>query len=219
VRLLRVLQEKTFEPVGSSEAINVDVRVLAATNVDLGELVQEGTFREDLYYRLNVVPLHIPALRERREDIPLLVEHFLEVFSRENDKDVRRLSREVLDLLMAYDWPGNVRELENCIERAVVMSQSGVFTAELLPQSVRNPSGRPAAPPTPAHAEQALDELIAGLRRDRPAQLHEAVIALVEKRLIAHVLSAHDGVQTRTARELGISRNTLRARMEQYGLA
>jgi len=216
VRLLRVLQEKTFERVGSSEQVTVDVRVVAATNVKLEDMVERGDFREDLFYRLNVLPIHLPPLRDRREDIPALVEHFIDVFSRENTKQVTHISREVLDMLSAYDWPGNVRELENCIERAVVMSQSGRFTAELLPEPIRRgPRHRPILRGEPA---EALEPVIARLRRTEQGNLHNAVIRLVEKSLIQYVLAANDGVQTRTARELGISRNTLRDRMRQYAI-
>ena len=212
-RLLRVLQEKEFEPVGSSEATKVDVRVLAATNVDLAERVKERTFREDLYYRLNVVPVHLPPLRERREDIPPLIEHFMEVFSRENGKAVDRLSREALDLLVGYDWPGNVRELENCVERAIVLGRTGTITADLLPEAICRPLGSAGGRP-----EDVLRPLIARLRRTARGHLYGATIQMVERALVRHVLEANNHVQTRTARELGVSRNTLRDRMRAYGL-
>ena len=218
VKLLRVLQEKEFERVGSSAVVKVDVRVVAATNVDLAKKVEDGAFREDLYYRLNVVPVHVPPLRERKEDIPLLVEHFMDAFSEENRKRVSKLSREALDLLLAHDWPGNVRELENCIERAIVLSQTGTLTAELLPESIR--SGRRHAPQAEpkGQPQDSLIPLVARLRRTAHGDLYDTVIQLVEKALISHVLSANDGVQTRAARELGVSRNTLRDRMKAYGL-
>ncbi|KPK63929.1 MAG: hypothetical protein AMK73_04895 [Planctomycetes bacterium SM23_32] len=217
VKLLRVLQEKEFEPVGSSEVVNADVRVVCATNVDLGRTVKEGAFREDLFYRLNVVPIYVPPLRERQEDIPLLLEHFMEVFSRENRKRVTRLSREALDLLMAYDWPGNVRELENCVERAIVLSQTGTITAELLPEPMREAVRRPRPEPQ-TDPREALLPFIASVRRTAPGQVYDAVIAAVERVLFSHVLAANDSVQTRAARELGVSRNTLRDRIQAYGL-
>ncbi len=217
VKLLRVLQEKEFERVGASQAVRVDVRVVAATNVDLADRVNAGGFRQDLYYRLNVLPIRLPPLRERREDIPLLVEHFMGVFSREDDKQVDKLSREALDMLTAYDWPGNVRELENCIERAIVLTRTATITVELLPESICAPRRRPR--PEPARdLREALLPLIAELRRGSDGELYDEVIGLVERTLIAHVLAANGGVQTRTARELGISRNTLRARIASYGL-
>ena len=136
VKLLRVLQEREFEPVGGERTIQVDVRVVAATNKDLVKETREGRFREDLYYRLNVIPIHLPPLRERREDVPLLVNHFLEKYNRENEKNLSRISPEALDRLLGYPWPGNVRELENCIERAVVMSPADALTAGLLPEDI-----------------------------------------------------------------------------------
>ena len=217
VKLLRVLQEREFERVGSSQVVKADVRVVAATNVELARKVAEGAFREDLFYRLNVVPIKMPPLRERQEDTPLLVEHFMEIFSKQNNKQVTRLSREVLDLLMQYDWPGNVRELENCIERAVVLSQRGMITAELLPEAIRL-GGRRPRPLSTGEPREALEALIVELRRSAKGDLHETLIKMVEKALIAHVLAANDGVQTRVAKELGVSRNTLRDRMKAYGL-
>ncbi len=138
VKLLRVLQEGEFEPVGGTQTVRVDVRVVAATNTDLKEVIRQGRFRQDLYYRLNVVPIHLPPLRERREDIPMLVDHFLEKYNRENGKTVTKISREVLDHLLAYSWPGNVRELENCIEHAVVMSPGKTLSISLLTAEVLN---------------------------------------------------------------------------------
>ena len=122
-KLLRVLQEKEFEPLGSARTIKVDIRVIAATNKDLTKEVKEGRFREDLYYRLNVVPITMPPLRERKEDIPPLADHFLAVYREKNRKPLKGISGKALDLLVRYDWPGNIRELENCIERAVIMAR------------------------------------------------------------------------------------------------
>ncbi len=136
VKLLRVLQEREFEPVGSPNTIAVDVRVVTATSKDLKEEVHKGLFREDLYYRLNVIPIHLPPLRERREDIPLLIDHFLEKFNHENHKNVRKLSRKVLDIFLEYPWPGNVRELENCMERVVVMIEGDTLSADFLPTEI-----------------------------------------------------------------------------------
>jgi len=141
----------------------------------------------------------------------------MEAFSKENRKRVSKLSREALDLLVAYEWPGNVRELENCIERAIVLSQTGTITAELLPEALRVAHRRPQ-PEVRVELEDALSPLIARLRRSASGEVYETVIGLVEKAVIAHVLAANDGVQTRTARELGVSRNTLRDRMKAYGL-
>jgi len=137
VKLLRVLQEREFERVGDTAVVKVDVRVIAATNVDLQEEVAKGTFREDLFYRLNVVPIYLPPLRNRREDVPRLIDHFLDKFNGVNGRNLKKISREMLSILMRYPWPGNVRELENAIERAVVLSNGDEFGEELLPLNIR----------------------------------------------------------------------------------
>src|SRR5580693_6702304 len=136
-KLLRVIQEREFMRLGGTETIKVDVRILAAANIDLLGLVHEGRFREDLYHRLNVIALHLPPLRERREDVPLLLEHFLRRFSEENQRPLRTFSPAALKLLMDYDWPGNVRELENAVERGVVLSTQGLLEPDLLPEAIR----------------------------------------------------------------------------------
>jgi two-component system response regulator HydG len=135
-KLLRVLQEKEFEPLGSTRTVKVDVRVIAASNKDLEREVKEGRFREDLFYRLNVVPVSLPALRERKEDIPALAIHFFAVYRDKNKKETKDISRKAMDLLMRYDWPGNIRELENCVERAVILARG----KSLPPQTFRQPS-------------------------------------------------------------------------------
>jgi DNA-binding NtrC family response regulator len=141
VKLLRVLQEREFERVGGNQTIKVDVRIVATTNRDLTTAVSEQQFREDLYYRLSVVPIHLPPLRERKGDIPLLIGHFLKKFGEKDKKKVSNLSRDALSLLMAYDWPGNVRELENAVERAVVLSKGDTIIPDYLPRHIRDTSG------------------------------------------------------------------------------
>jgi DNA-binding NtrC family response regulator len=183
-RLLRALQEGEIRPVGTNEAVTVDVRVLAATNKDLQKLVQEGKFREDLYYRLNVVAIHLPPLRERREDIALLAEHFAAKHGRGDGAAIAPAARE---LLVAHDWPGNVRELENVIARALALNPAGVVVPEDLPDKVRG-----ARPPLP----------IAG-GQERPT------LAEVERRYAAQVLGETGGNKTRAAEILGIDRKTL----------
>ena len=146
VKLLRVLQEHEFERVGDTQTIRVDTRVIAASNRDLPEEVEAGRFREDLYYRLNVVTIYLPPLRERREDIPELVAHFIRIYNRENDRDVPRIEPEAMQALVDYDWPGNVRELQNYIERAIVLAPGSELTRDLLPEAIlgkRRPSDRP----------------------------------------------------------------------------
>jgi Nif-specific regulatory protein len=135
--LLRVLQEKEFERVGGHKTTKTDVRVIAATNKNLEEAVEDGSFRGDLYYRLNVFPIYMPPLRERKTDILLLADHFLEKYAQENGKDIRRFSTPAIDMLMNYHWPGNVRELENCIERAVLLCEEGVIHSYHLPPTLQ----------------------------------------------------------------------------------
>src|SRR5438045_7601947 len=137
VKLRRVLQEREFERVGDTQTVKSDVRVIAATNVDLQEQVAKGTFREDLFYRLNVVSVYLPPLRNRREDIPRLIDHFLDKYNAINGRSLKRISRDLLNILLRYPWPGNVRELENAIERSVVLSRDEDFTEDLLPLSIR----------------------------------------------------------------------------------
>jgi two-component system response regulator AtoC len=192
VHLLRVLEEKEFNRVGGNEFIKVDVRVVSATNRDMKEAVASGQFREDLYYRLNVVTIDLPPLREREEDIPLLTEHFLEKFTAENQKEVSSFSPEVTDFLLKYQWPGNVRELENTIERAVILTQnSEIQLADLLQKS--SPLVSSALP------GRSLEE--------------------VEKNHIISILNETGRNYTRAAKILGISRATLYSRVKTYGLS
>jgi len=223
VKLLRVLQEREFEPVGSELTVRSDVRLVAATSKDLKEEVACGRFREDLYYRLNVIAIHLPPLRERREDIPILVDHFLERYNRLNEKKVTRISREVLDLLVRYPWPGNVRELENCIERAVVMSDSDSLAPELLPEEIT--SYRPGAQAGfrgPARVRsagplgRAIREFI-DTRDDLEAAWREAT-RIVEETVLRRALEVPSLSQRELARKLGLSRVTLRKRLREYGL-
>jgi Nif-specific regulatory protein len=221
VRLLRVLQEREFERVGGTQTIKVDVRVVAATNVDLEEQMSRGDFREDLYYRLNVIPIFIPPLRDRREDIPFLVEHFLEKYGSQYDKKVTKISREVLDALTEFPWPGNVRELESCIERAVVLSQDASISMNLLPLSIRTFRQEGAAKEPTGSPEQVISALVAKLRPERAGAisgLYERVISRVEKALLTQALERNDHVRIRAAKELGLSRNTLSKKMRQLGI-
>jgi Nif-specific regulatory protein len=160
VKLLRVLQEKEFERVGGYETIKADVRFIAATNKNLEQAVEDGTFRGDLYYRLNVFPIYMPPLRERRTDILLLADHFLEQYAKENQKDIRRFSTPAIDMLMQYHWPGNVRELENCIERAVLLCQEGVIHSYHLPPTLQTAEESDTLP------DRSLEEAVANLERE-----------------------------------------------------
>lgn len=201
-KLLRVIQEREFERIGGTKAINTDVRIIAATNVNLKQAVQEKQFREDLYYRLNVIPIHLPPLRERREDISLLVEHFLRKYNREFSKEIRGLSKGAMAVLQEYDWPGNVRELENIIERSVALARGPVVTLQDLPLDLA------LFPVGPAEPRGAL----AGYPTLREAKLQ------FERQLILRVLERTQWNQTEAARILGVHRNTLQLKLASLGL-
>ena len=218
-KVLRVLQEGEFDRLGGGKTVKVDVRLLAATNRDLAKEVAAGRFREDLYYRLKIISIHLPPLRERREDVPALVNYFLARFAAEYVSPLQYVAEPAMAKLGAYAWPGNVRELENCLRRAVLVSQGDV----LLPEHVRlegqpeTAGGAEAATPETAVAQKiaALLPEILAVAGKRP---HANLIDLVEKALIAQALDACKQNQVRTARMLGISRNTLRHRMKKFGL-
>jgi two-component system response regulator PilR (NtrC family) len=199
-KLLRVMQERDFMRLGGMETIKVDVRIIAATNCDLRQMMEEGRFREDLYYRLHVINIFLPPLRERKEDVPLLAQHFLEKFGDENSKRGLELTAEALDLLMDYDWPGNIRELENVIERAVVLSSGSKIGAELIPDYVRSTPNfhipRFVVPPEGISFKDVITD--------------------VEKRLIESTLEAAGGVQKRAAELLKIKPTTLNEMIKRY---
>jgi two-component system NtrC family response regulator len=191
VTLLRVLQNREFERVGGNKTIKVDVRVIAATNKDLMEEIGKGHFREDLYYRLNVVHIEVPPLRDRKEDLPLLIRYFLERFAKEmKKKEVPTLAPEVMGALLAYDWPGNVRELENMLERAIILSSKPIIHLEDLPFTSIIPSG---------------------------AKLND-VLELIEKKMITQALIIAGNVQAHAAELLGIEKNLLKYKMKKYAL-
>ncbi|MBI4414013.1 MAG: sigma-54-dependent Fis family transcriptional regulator, partial [candidate division NC10 bacterium] len=208
VKLLRVLQDRLFRRVGGTEDIGVDVRVIAATNKHLADLIRKGTFREDLFYRLNVIPIHLPSLRERPEDIPLLVEGFVGRFCQQNRRPVKPVSEEAMALLARYPWPGNVRELENALERAIALEQSDVLTAASLPEEIR--SWQPTeATPAAALAPPTIP----------PGGLNlEDVVSQVERKLLLEALEKAGGVQTKAAQILGINFRSFRYRLKKYGL-
>ena len=218
VKLLRVLQQQEFERVGDTRTIRVDCRVVAATNRDLLTEVEEGRFREDLYYRLNVVPIYLPALRERGDDIIALVQHFLEVYAARNRKPVLNLSSEVEEHLRNYHWPGNVRELQNYVERAVVLARGDEFTDDLLPGHVRGLAPVRVGRKSGRDYEDLCAELVSMSLTKTKDNIYQNVVSMVEKELISQVLKASQGVQTRTASKLGINRNTLHKKIEEYGL-
>ncbi len=197
-KLLRALQEREIERIGGSRTVKVDVRIIAATNVNLKQAVRDRAFREDLYYRLNVVPLTVPPLRERREDIPLLVVHFVRKYNREFGKAVRGISPGALPVLLDYDWPGNVRELENIIERSIALARGPVIYLRDLPLDLALPD--------------------AAARSDEPGLSLREARERFERQFILRVLEGVDWNQSRAARLLGLHRNTLTARLADWGL-
>jgi len=195
VKLLRVLQQKEFERVGGTETLSADVRIIAATNRNLAEMVEQGSFREDLFYRLNVIPMEIPALRERKEDIPLLLEHFINKYAEKMKREKLVIDDNALNCLVNYSWKGNIRELENLVERMVILSRSNVVKIEDLPKEVKvkdNPESPFYLPDT-------------GIKLDE-----------VEKDLIAQAMNRTENNQTKAAKLLGISRHTLLYRLDKY---
>jgi len=195
-KLLRVLQQKTFERVGGSKPVRVDLRIIAATNRNLPEMVEKGTFREDLYYRLNVFPITIPPLRDRSSDVILLADHFAGKCAEEAGREVKRISTPALNMLMAYHWPGNVRELENVIERAVILADDGVIHGYNLPPSLQT-------------STETGTTFGCGL---------EAKIQAVEYEMIVEALKTHQGNMTEAAKELGLTRRILGLRMEKHAI-
>jgi transcriptional regulator with PAS, ATPase and Fis domain len=197
VKLLRALQVREVIPVGATEPVAVDVRIIAATNRDLDEEIRRGAFRSDLFYRLNVIPLHLPPLRERRDDVPVLAEHFLTRLAQARGRTPPKLTAEALTLLQEYDWPGNVRELENALERAVVLSGGGDIATESLPDRITDRVARPLVsdhlPPNPT-------------------------LEIIERAYIHWVLQSEGGNKGRTAEVLGIDPSTLYRKLVRYGL-
>lgn len=196
VKLLRVLQEKEFERVGGHETIKTDVRIIAATNKNLEQAVEDGAFRSDLYYRLNVFPIYMPPLRERKTDILLLADHFLERYARENQKDIRRFSTPAIDMLMQYHWPGNVRELENCIERAVLLCEEGVIHSYHLPPTIQT-------------AEESDTVLATSL---------EDAVANLEREMIVDALKTTRGNMAKAANLLETTERKFAYKAKRYGV-
>ena len=197
-KILRVLQEREFEPIGSSETVKVDTRIITATNKNLQEEVKANRFREDLYYRINVVNLTVPSLRERRDDIPLLVDFFLKRYAKKNHRNLKGFTPKAMDLLMRYDWPGNIRELENVVERSVIMMRGDFITPDEFPGVLKS---------LDPEYEQISAEMLSG------KSLKE-----MEKAMIMRTLQETDGNRTRAAEILGISRRTLQLKLKEYGV-
>jgi len=198
IKLLRFLQERSFIRLGGKETISVDVRIIAATNEDLRESVNKGSFRKDLYYRVNVIPVEIPPLRERRDDIPLLIRHFIEKFSSKTGKKISGISKEAEDMLVRYKWEGNVRELENVIERAITITDDEIIGTDDLPDDVKNKIQRIEQSASPYFAELTLFD--------------------VEKLHIENVLKAADGNKSKASRILGIDYSTLLRKLKSMDI-
>ncbi|HMK51497.1 MAG TPA: sigma-54 dependent transcriptional regulator, partial [Thermodesulfobacteriota bacterium] len=201
-KILRFLEEKEFNRVGGSKTIKVDVRLITATNKDLNQLIKKGSFREDLYYRINVVPIVIPPLRERKEDIPLLVEHFINKFNVENSKEVKGIDKEALEWIMQYDWPGNVRELENLIERVIALTFSEYIQVNELPLSFKN------LPKIDGLKESVLGGKVSFLQAEEE----------FEREVILDALRKTNYIQSHAAEILGISRRILKYKMDKLGI-
>lgn len=201
-KILRFLEEREFNRVGGSKTIKVDVRLITATNKDLNQLIRKAGFREDLYYRINVVPILIPPLRERKEDIPLLVEHFINKFSVENNKGVKGITKEALDLMMQYEWPGNIRELENLIERVIALTSNEYIQINELPLSFKN------VPKINELKDSILNRKVSFLEAEEE----------FEKEVILDALKRTNYIQSRAAEILGISRRILKYKMDKLGI-
>jgi DNA-binding NtrC family response regulator len=205
VKLLRVLEDRKIRRLGGNRNIDIDARVIAATNRNLKEAIDDKTFREDLYYRLNVFPIHISPLRDRREDIPPLLDYFIKRFSREFNKRIREISRDALDLLMRYHWPGNVRELRNVVERICIMHNAEVIKPDFLPSEIWGEAPRREAP-------RSYDIPPEGI-------MLEEMVGDIEKDLIEKAVRITGGNVAKTARLLNVPRGTLRYKLEKYGVA
>jgi len=202
-KILRFLEEKEFNRVGGSKTMKVDVRLITATNKDLNQLIKKGNFREDLYYRINVVPIVIPPLRDRKEDIPLLIDHFINKFNVENNKNVKGFNKEAIELMMQYEWPGNVRELENLVERVIALTSAEYIPLSELPLSFKN------IPKTNGLKESVLDGKVSFIQAEEE----------FEREVILDALKRTNHIQSHAAEILGISRRILKYKMDKLGIS
>ncbi len=216
VKLLRVLQEREFERVGGSKTIKVDVRILAATNKNLEKETRAGNFREDLFYRLNVIPLHIPSLRERREDVSLLTDYFLNYFSKKRKRENVRIDPEVVHLFMQYPWPGNVRELENLIERVIILSEDGLILPKDLPQRFQDFQGLPLSPQEQSEVPIIPAEPVREILLPEQGVNMNSLVEEMEKSLIQQAIRKSKGVKSKAAELLGLKRTTLLEKMKKF---
>lgn len=207
-KLLRTLQEKEFRQVGGIKNIKVDVRLIAATNKDLEKMIEQEKFREDLFYRLNIVPIKLPLLKNRKEDIPLLVHHFLEIYNAKTNKKIKGVSPEAMSLLMEYDWPGNVRELENIVERLIIMSDNKIIEADQLPLHIQGK--RVCFNITTPQTNEELKKM--------KKQIRTAAVENIEKAFLINALERNDWNISKTAREVGMKRQNFQSLMRKYNI-
>jgi two-component system nitrogen regulation response regulator GlnG len=219
-KILRVLQDGQFERIGGNETVKADVRVIAATNRDLGRLIEEGRFRRDLYYRLNVYTIRLPPLRQRAGDLPLLTHHFVRRFSRELGKEMEGITPEVLELLERCSWPGNVRELQSTLKQAIIQALGPVLVPDCLPSAIRGEAFKPSSslPVGVPDLEATLTRLVEDRLQDGSTDLHGEVLALVERHLVLQVLRLTGGNQSQAARILGLTRKTLRGKLASLAI-
>jgi DNA-binding NtrC family response regulator len=221
VKLLRVIQEREFERVGGSRTVKVDVRILAATNKDLEKAAQEGAFREDLFYRLNVIPLHLPPLRKRKEDIALLTDHFMQVFCRRKKKDLIRIPHETMECLLSYRWPGNVRELENLIERIVILNDTGVVMPDDLPERFhlgKCEQANAEVSGSSVQTQTGMSGTSSGMFLPAGGLDLNSVLNEFEKNLILQALDRSGGIKKKAAELLGLNRTTLLEKLKKKGI-
>ncbi len=216
-KILRLLQEQTFERLGGNETIHSDVRLLAATNQELRTLMDQGRFRKDLYYRLNVFPIYLPPLRERGDDLALLVHHYLRRFSRELGKDVQTLAPEALAQLARHDWPGNVRELQSALKQAVLQATGAVLLPDFLPAGVGAESAR-SGTPAEAVSDSSVQQFVAARLAAGSEELYAESLHWLERQLLTQVLQHTGGNQRQAARILGITRGSLRNKLRELGI-
>jgi Nif-specific regulatory protein len=210
-KILRAIQEKEIEPLGSEKTLKVDIRILAATNRDLKKLVDEGKFRADLYFRLNVINVHMPSLNERKDDMPLLVDFFIKRYNDLYKKQIAGMDKPAEEIMNSYDWPGNIRELENVIERAVIMAKGNIIDVSLLPDSINPAKNRDEGFNIKAYIKSEM-------RKKADGSIYKEVIGDLEKWLIEELLVETGNNKLKTSQKLGINRNTLKAKMRDYGL-
>jgi transcriptional regulator with GAF, ATPase, and Fis domain len=218
-KLLRVVEDKEFERVGGTQTIKTDVKIIAATNLELEKAIEEGTFREDLFYRLNIIPIMLPPLRSRKDDIPLLAEHFIRKICKDLGIDNKRLEPGVLDLFMRYDWPGNVRELEATLHRAIVMSNGTTMTrSEFYILDGQTAAPVPVVMQSTGDMPASIIDPLAG-RVEITGEVYDEVMSTVDRQLIVRALETSGGRIREAARRLGLARNTLKSKIQKYNIA